>query len=384
MSEVKPLVISRTPPYIGGREVVVDMLIRSLSQRMPVFLVTPDNYPTQSNVKKFSSDEKPEDILEWAKQQKVTVINCHTFYLSDLAFYLSKELGIPLVFTLHGVFIDFYGKKYGSILKRIYAKSNLVITVSDNYRKILSKYVKGSLRLVTIKNGIDLSQIDLVKRKSPNYYRYINSLPKDKFIVVIPARLTFLKGLDYLVEAANSITDKEIMFLVCSPDGRKNEEEIVYLKKLQDAVIQHNSNVTFLQLNRQKILEFYQSADVILLPSLIEGLSISLLEAMAFEKTVVATKVGGNVEIIENGKNGYLIKSKDHNSINKIIILLKKGLKYQNTGGRARTTVENKFLRDTMVEKYYQLFKKIQIENKQRRASSYHKRTNRKLVIFSN
>ncbi len=245
MLEIKPLIISRTIPYLGGREIVVDTLIKSLADRGLVCVITPDNYSRRKNVKKYSSDQKWEDILMWTRKQKVTVINCHTFYLSNLAFYLSKELKVPLVFTLHGVFIDFYGKKYGAILKRIYTKSDLVITVSDNYRKTLGKYIGDSSKLVTIKNGIDLDIIDKIKIKTPSYYRHKNNLSEDKFVVLVPARLTFLKGLDYMIEAANNVKDKDILFVVCSPSGRMNPEEVAYQKKLKKSVSHHNSNVKF-------------------------------------------------------------------------------------------------------------------------------------------
>jgi len=361
--KIKPLIISRTLPYLGGREVVVDMLIKSFSQNGPVCVLTPDNYPKQKNVRVHKTDDDFDKILKWVQGQQVDVINCHTFYLSDLAFFLSKKLRVPLVFTLHGVFINFYGKRYGKILKKIYTKSDSVITVSDNYKKTLGKYVGSLSKLTTVKNGINLELIDKVRRKSPSYYRKKNGLPKNKFIVMIPARLTYLKGLDYLMEAIKTNTEKEIMFLVCSPNGRNNTEEITYKNKLKSCLKNSPSTVRFLNLNQEKVLEYYQSADVVLLPSLIEGLSISLLEAMAFEKIVVATRVGGNPEIIHHEKNGYLIKPKNPKAIKKIILFLKKNRK-SSVAKNGRKTVEKYFSKDTMVRNYYKIFQKIGDENK--------------------
>lgn len=362
--KIKPLIISRTLPYLGGREVVVDMLIKSFSQIGPVCVLTPDNYPKQRNIHVHKADENFDSIFKWIQEQQVDVINCHTFYLSDLAFFLSKRLGVPLVFTLHGVFINFYGRRYGKILKKIHTKSDKVITVSDSYRKTLGKYVGDLSRLTTIKNGIDLELIDKVRRKSSAHYRKKNGLPQNKFIVMTPARLTYLKGLDYLIEAIKTTTDKKIMFLICSPNGRNNTEEVVYKNKLKNCLKKNSSNVRFLNLNQETVLEYYQSADVVLLPSLIEGLSISLLEAMAFEKAVVATRVGGNPEIIRHKENGYLIKPKDSKAIKRIILSLKKDYKKSFVGKRGRKTVEKYFSKDTMVENYYKVFKKIRNENK--------------------
>ncbi|MBI2065532.1 MAG: glycosyltransferase family 4 protein [Candidatus Zambryskibacteria bacterium] len=363
MSKIKPLIISRTLPYLGGREVVVNILIKSFSKNGDLCVLTPDNYPKQGKVKKYNSNRDYADILKWVKKQKVTIINCHTFYLADLAIYLSRELNKPLVFTLHGVFIDFYGRKYGKLLKNIYNNSNRIITVSDNYRYNLGKYIGDSSKLITIKNGIDLKVIDKIN-KNPLYYRKKNHLPEEKFIVLIPARLTYLKGLDYLVEAAKNINDKGILFIVCSPKGRKNFEETVYRNKLKNLLQGNLFNVKFIYLDQDKILEYYQSSNVILLPSLIEGVSISLLEAMALGKTVVATKIGGNREIITHKRNGYIINPKNSKAIKKIILTLKRQRKPLITGKYARQTIVNHFLSDTMVDGYYKIFKEIINENK--------------------
>jgi glycosyltransferase involved in cell wall biosynthesis len=364
MSKIKPLIISRTLPYLGGREVVVDMLIRAFSKKGPICVLTPDKYSKQKNVTTFNTNRDFADILKWAEKQKITIINCHTFYLSDLAFYLSRELEIPIVFTLHGVFIDFYGKKYGKLLKTIYSKSNKVVTVSDNYRKNLGKYVGDSSKLITIKNGIDLQPIDKLSKKSVSNCRKSNRLPQDKFIIMTPARLTYLKGLDYLIDAAKKITDKDILFLICSPNGRKNQEESAYKNKLRHITKQSRANVKFLNLNQKKVLEYYKCADVVLLPSLIEGLSMAVLEALAFRKTVVTTRVGGNAEIINNKENGYLIKPKDSKALIKILLKIKKQPKKFFTGKQGRQTVEKNFIKDTMVENYHRLFKQIINENK--------------------
>lgn len=364
MGNIKPLIISRTLPYLGGREVVVDMLIKSFAQKGPVSVLTPDNYrrTTRVNVHKITRNRKA--ILKWARKQNVTLINCHTFYLSELAFYLSRELKIPLIFTLHGVFINFYGKKYGEILKRIYSRSHLVITVSNSYKKTLSNYLDDSSKLTTIKNGVDLDLIDKIRAKSSDYYRKKNLLPKDKFIVLTPARLTYLKGLNYLLEAINKIDDKEILFIIASPKGRKNQEETLYKKKLINFARGKHAGLKFLSLDQNKILEYYQSSDLIVLPSLVEGISISVLEAMAFEKTVIATRVGGNPEIIDNKKNGYLIRSKNAESIKKTILLIKNNFTALDTGKIGRRMVEKSFLRDRMIKNYYKAFKKVTDENK--------------------
>lgn len=355
--KIKPLIISRTIPYLGGREVMVDKLIKHFSKNSEVCVVTPDNYPNKK-IPICDANKEYKDILNWVQKQNIDVINCHTFYLADLSIYLSKKLNKPLIFTLHGVFVDYYGKKYGALLKKIYENSKKIITVSDGYRKDLGSFLKKKSKIITIKNGIDLNQLDKIN-KTKSFYRKKNKLPLSKFIVVVPARLNYIKGLDYLVKAINKIKENDILFVICSPKGRYNKEKFVYKNKLKSLLLKDSfKKLSFKYLNNGQVFEYYKSADIILLPSLIEGISISLLEAMAFRKTVVATKVGGNPEIIKNNKNGYLINSQDINDIIKIINNLKKK-DLSLIGCSARKSVERKFTSDIMFDKYNDLFKKI-------------------------
>ena len=358
--EIRPLIISRTLPFLGGREVIVDKLVKFFSNRRRVAVLTPDEYPRAEGVSVCSTESTFSQILDWAKKQKVDVISCHTFYLSDFAFKLSRELKVPLVYTLHGVFIDFYDKKYGGILKQIYKNSSVVVTVSDGYKKTLGDFLGSHKRLVTIKNGIGLSSIDR-PQKTSGFYRRKHSIPENKFVVVIPARLHYIKGLDYVIEAANKIESKEILFVVCSPKGRGDDEERAYKSRLL-ASLNNCRDVIFRCLGHEEMLEFYRSADIVLLPSLIEGISISVLEAMASRKIVVATRVGGNTEIIRDGENGYLISPKNVNDIVASITNIQQ-TDFKKMGEKARQTVEDQFLEERMFEEYEHIFHTVKNEN---------------------
>lgn len=361
MQRIKPLIISRTLPYLGGREIIVDKLINFLHQEYDVAVLTPDDYP-EKDIQIYSTNNKFIDILKWVKKQNITVINCHTFYLADLSIFLSQKLRVPLVFTLHGVFVDYYDKRYGFLLEKIYKNSEHIITVSEDYQKKLGKYIGESKKIITIKNGIDLKQIDQIN-KTKEFYRKKNKLPMDKYVVLTPARLSYLKGLDYLVKAVNMFKDNSFfMFMICSPKGRSNDDEITYKNKLKSLLNDNASNVKFINLDNKKILEYYKAADVILLPSLIEGISISLLEAMALSKIIITTRTGGNPEIIEDGVNGYLIKPRNANAILKI---LKEVILRDNSSIilNARKSAENLNI-NKMFDSYCGVFKMSKYENK--------------------
>ncbi|MCK5026851.1 MAG: glycosyltransferase family 4 protein [Candidatus Pacebacteria bacterium] len=341
---------------------MVDKIIKEFASKGVVCVLTPDNYPQKKNVYRYSTDRNFEEILKLVKKQNIDVINCHTFYLADLAIYLSKELQKPLVFTLHGVFIKYYGEKYRELLRKIYDNSDKIITVSDNYRNSLSKYIRDVSKIITIKNGIDLEPIDSLN-KAKEYYRDKNKIPLNKFVIVVPARLTYIKGLDYLIKALNKIKDKEILVFICSPKGRKNKEEVVYKNKLKSVLHNNLPILRFKYLDNGEMFEYYKSADLVLLPSLIEGISISILEAMAFSKTIVTTDVGGNPEVIDNKRDGYLIKPRSSKAIFDVIRQIKENDNIL-IGKSARKKVEKDFLSSKMFNDYYKVFKQVIYENK--------------------
>ncbi len=346
---LKPLIISRVPPHLGGREIVIQSIVDHFKTSSSVCVLSPDVKSKEGFA--INSNLSIGSILTWAKKQKPNIINCHTFYLADLAVFLSKKLKIPLIFTLHGVFVDYYDEKYKKIIQYIYKNSDRVNTVSDDYNRRLRSFL-SSYEILTIKNGIDLHKIKNIRKNILHY------LPKDKFIVVTPARLTAFKGLEYLIGAANEMDDR-FYFVIASPAGRASKEEMVYKIKLKKKLI--SKNVVFKEFSNKGLLNLYLNSDMVVLPSLLEGISISILEAMASGIVVAATNVGGNKEIIKNNLNGFLIKSKNRKSIENIIkkvYHIKKANKIKITD-RAKKSISEKFDSRRMFQEYEDLFHKI-------------------------
>jgi len=104
-------------------------------------------------------------------------------------------------------------------------------------------------------------------------------------------------------------------------------------------------------------LAYYAAFDVFVLPSLQEGLSHSLLEAMAMKKPAVATSVGGNVDVIRNGKNGFLVFPYDFKSLSSCIKKLVNDNKLRKRIGTLnRKTVEKRFSWENTVSKFEDLY----------------------------
>ncbi|MBI5306733.1 glycosyltransferase family 4 protein [Candidatus Wolfebacteria bacterium] len=359
---MKILFISRSLPYLGGRETIVEQLLKYFSKIDNVFLLTPDSGIKRKNIKQFNSTNSLTKIEAFIKRVKPNIINCHTFYFADLAIYFSKKFNIPLVFTLHGVFIKFYGKNYGNLLKKIYNSSYCVTTVSENYKKNLISFFKlnhNDIKIFCIKNGVDLIGVD--KNFDKNALRKNFHLPVNKKIIIIPARLSKLKGINYAVKAAEYFKYNEILFLIASPKGRNMREEKIYKKRLLNQINIKKSIIKFCNYTNKELLILYKICDICLSPSLIEGISIALLEAMSSGLPVIATNVGGNSEIISNKINGFLIKPRNIKDIVTTIktVLKINSIKLNKIIYNAKRKIKFDFSKKMMLESYRKLFNQV-------------------------
>src|SRR5690606_20106659 len=118
-------------------------------------------------------------------------------------------------------------------------------------------------------------------------------------------RLEPYKGYSYLIEAMSTIPASERPLAVVAGDGPERQR-----LESQAATAGVQDDVRFLG-NRSDIPRLLAAADIFVLPSLWEGLPLAVLEAMASGLPPVVTRVGGNAEIIEDGKSGLLVPPAD-------------------------------------------------------------------------
>lgn len=174
-----------------------------------------------------------------------------------------------------------------------------IVTVSESIRQqLLADGVSGS-RICTIYEGMDLSPFS--KREMPNPRR-----PGEPVVVGTVAYFSQEKGLQYLIEAAALIPDVHSrMRFVLVGDGqcRQDLESQVRARGLEDCF--HFAGF------QKRPAPYLSSFDLFVLPSLSEGLSSSILSAMAASLPVIASNVGGIPELIRHEENGLLVPPAD-------------------------------------------------------------------------
>lgn len=179
---------------------------------------------------------------------------------------------------------------------------------------------------VTIHNGVDLKWFKPleVKARQELRTRILGSDNSKRFVVFCPRRWAPTKGILFLVKAIKKIVESggldKYLFVFAGDNydgypGYSNDVSILLEKSGAQFVRSGNLDV-------YKMREWYQAADLIVIPSLMEAVSLAAVEAMSCGTPVLATSVGGMPELIEHGVNGYLVPPKDSDALAESIIAI--------------------------------------------------------------
>jgi glycosyltransferase involved in cell wall biosynthesis len=224
--------------------------------------------------------------------------------------------------------------------------------VEDSYSRW--DYVGSKEKFVVVPNGIDIKQFDAVNNL-PESVLADYGLEKENFVLYM-GRLSFLKGVDYLIEAFKKV-EKRCPNLKLVIAGKGDFEP--YLKK-----IAHNMKsivfLGFIDSIRLKKLLYQNSLAVVLPSSVYETSPMVILEAMSCSKPVIATNIGGNPYMIRHGENGFLSKPRDsENLANLISVLCENETSGRKMGRRGRKLVENEFTSEKMVNRTLKIFESL-------------------------
>jgi glycosyltransferase involved in cell wall biosynthesis len=291
------------------------------------------------------------NLIRLVKNQSVDVIHAHEFYMNALGAAVSRLTGVPLVMTVHGK--SYYPEKARriAIYRMAGKRAAAVVAVSNDLRRFFSQTVALPVdRVQVIYNGIELRP-DIERRDRTERCKELG-IPAGSSIVGTVGNLYPVKGHIHLIRAARTILDQrpETRVVIL---GRGDQRETL-LREAVDLGIQDRIHLPGYRDDTAKWLEIM---DVFVLPSLSEGLPLSLLEAMAAGIPSVGTKVGGIPEVIDDGVTGLLAASGDSRSLaGKISSLLADPVYARELGDAGRRHIEREFSLGRMIEQYGNLY----------------------------
>jgi len=272
------------------------------------------------------------------------------------------------VTTFHGTY-NFSSKLklfYNSVMVRsklIIAGSNFIFNhISENYHKYLNPKKK---KLMVVFRGINLEYFSSknTSEKKSNALAITWKIDKNKFIILLPGRLTKWKGHEIFIESLNllieSYNKNNFYAIILGSDQGRN----AYSKKLSLLVERYRlgKKLTFVE-NCKEMPVAYKLADLVVSCSIEpEAFGRVAVEAQAMNRPIIASDIGGSKETILSGKSGLLYKSEDPKelakALNKFMEMDKESLNL--TGEQGRQNVEKKFNVDQMCQTTFTEYKKL-------------------------
>jgi len=278
-------------------------------------------------------------IITYRPQRIVTHFAWGNAYVSA---YVARLLNVPLSITVHADDIFGLDLKEKVCLKWLFEQAEKVVTISGyNKRYLVSKKLCQPNKICVIHCGIPIDKFKF------SHYR-----PNDDIfrIVTLPSGFVEKKGLSVLLEAIKLLTaeNKRIECLVVGDDfysdRKRKYEEVVQAMNL-------GSHIRFLgAVPQSTLMDLYKDCDAFVLPCLktyngkMDGIPVSLMEAMAIGLPVISTKISGIPELIEDGKEGLLVKPRDTEGLAKAIqLLIRRQIDVEKITIAARMKVEKEF-----------------------------------------
>ncbi len=224
-----------------------------------------------------------------------------------------------------------------------------IVAVSHEVRQyfIKNRHIPPK-KISTIHYGVDLERFQKVRR---DVRKELNLSPNDVIISVV-GHLSEVKGHTFLLKAVSPlIKNKPAIHVLFAGDGQRR---IVLQDEAQELGIRNH--VHFLGV-RSDVPDILQATDIFVLPSLYEGLPNVILEAMASSLPVVASRVGGIPEAVEDGRTGFLFQVGDVPGLREFLLrLVDDPILRKKMGTAGRKRVEKRFSMEKEIQQFEKLF----------------------------
>ncbi|MBX3237302.1 MAG: glycosyltransferase family 4 protein [Nitrospiraceae bacterium] len=287
------------------------------------------------------------------REKRVQLIHAHEFDANVQGALVAKLSGVPMVATVHGK--HYYWMKIRRRLAyRLVSRWGQMVAVSHELKDFIADKVGiDPKRLRVVHNGVSIP-VEVSREDTAVCRRLLGILPDERVLGVVGS-LYAVKGHRFLLEAFASILKRhpKTTLLVV---GRGDLDMAL---KAQAAELKIDHKVQFLGL-RDDVPRLLAIMDIFVMSSLSEGLSMAIIEAMMAGKPVVATRVGGNPELIEHGKTGILVDSESSSSLASGLeqLLLQPRLAL-GMGARAYQRARAEFSVGEMVRSYQALYDEL-------------------------
>ena len=296
-------------------------------------------------------------LTRFLRSEPYQIVHTHTSKAGFVGRLAARLAGVPvIVHTAHGFAFHEDSpasvRRFYSTLERLASRwCDRIVTVSEFHRTwAIELRMCSPRRIIAIPNGtaevVRTREVGLAEVRREMGARH------GDLVILSMARLAPDKGLEYLIEAAAMLprTGRRIRVVIAGdgPD-RERLEQLAARLGVTDRVV-------FLGF-REDVGDLLAASDLVVLPSLREGLSIALLEAMAAGKPIVASSIGSQREVASRADMALLVRPADSLALTEAITRLAGNEALMaRLGASARALYESRYTEHRMLQSYRQLY----------------------------
>lgn len=300
------------------------------------------------------------------RENKVDIVHVRSRAPMWSAYFACKRTKTKLVSTVHGTYSLNFGSWRIFPLKRIYneimLKADRVIVVSNFIKSYILGNYSGNFadKITVIQRGADLVYFNSLTASNGRIIDLIKkwNLPEDKKIILMPARFTAWKGHEFLIQTLTKVKNDFFCLMIGSDHGHEK-----FRQKVEHLIIKNNlaERVRIVGLCKD-MQSAYALSHLVVCPSVRpEAFGRVAIEAQSCGKVIIATKIGGVLDTVIDGKTGFLV---DLNDTQKFADLIDQVLEMSKEdadfiGAACRKNIEENFSNDRMCRLTIDLYKSL-------------------------
>ena len=305
-------------------------------------------------------------LIRYLKEEKIDIVQTHFLQADILGSLAGKYVRVQRIITTRRD-EGFWRTKRQLGLNRYFNRFMDRVLVNSQAVKeaVRVKEEVSSRKIHVIYNGVDLKKYFPLQELREQARRELG-IEDDEFVVGMVANMRHeVKGHRFLLKAISLLKKEEKkvkLMLVGDGPLETRIENYAASRNVLDQI--------FFLGSRRDVPALVNAMDVVCVPSLSEGFSNTVLEAMAIGKPLIATNVGGNSEVVVHGETGFLVRPRDGVAISeKLIFFIENREACSEMGAAGLKKVQSQFTIEKMIQEYEEFYVKL-LEVKERRRAS--------------
>jgi len=289
-------------------------------------------------------------IRRLMRTEQIDILHSHGYKADIYGYLAARRLSIPIIATRHnqrGLGHTFAIRLYEFVDILVLRHFNAVAAVSDLIAEELCRAGVAPKKVTVIGNGIDLSRF---VGASPTLSKELNK--GQRLFIGTAGRLIPQKGIEYFLMAASEVLKEfpTLLFGIVGEGLHRSALEGL----MRDLDIERSVVFTG---PRADMPNVYASFDIFVLPSLEEGMPMTVLEALASGLPVIATKVGAVAKLVFPNQTGILVQPSEAGGLSAALISLIRDPELRaRLGQNGRSLVQNEYSSSVMAQRYQRLY----------------------------